>query len=101
MSDLKYSINAMYKGDRETILKGISSKTQIMVANAVIAGTQQGITDTVFVDELKKLVSNTEIILMGIPISNIAIAALDILGITKYHGDDEYIKSLITSKLAF
>lgn len=101
MSDLKYSINAMYNGDRETILKGISSKTQIMVANAIIAGTQQGITDTVFVDELKKLVSNTEIILMGIPISDIAIAALDILGITKYNGDDEYIHSLITSKLAF
>ena len=101
MFDLKYSINAMYKGDRETILKGISSKTQIMVVNAVIAGTQQGITDTVFVDELKKLVSNTEIILMGVPISNIAIAALDILGITKYDGDDEYIQSLITSKLAF
>lgn len=101
MYNLKHKIEAMYKGDKETILKGISSKTQIMVANAVIAGTQQGITDTVFVDELKKLVSNTEIILMGIPISNIAIAALDILGITKYNGNDEYIESLIISKLKF
>ena len=101
MSDLKYIIDTMYKGDRETLLKGISSKVQIIVANAVIAGTQQGLTDTVFVDELKKLVSNTEIILMGIPISNIAVAALDILGIIKYDGDDEYIQNLIISKLAF
>lgn len=101
MSDLKHKIDTMYKGDEETIIKGISSESQIIVANAVIAGTQQGITDTTFVDELKKLVNNTEIVLLGVPISSIATAALDILGITKYEGNDEYIHSLITSKLAF
>ncbi len=101
MANIQLQIDAMYKGDKETIIEGISSKTQIVVANAVIAGAQQSIKEPKFIAELKNLVNDTEIVLMGIPVSSIATAALDILDIIKYEGDDEYIQSLINSKLAF
>lgn len=101
MTNTQLQIDAMYKGNKEIIIEGIFSKSQIVVANAIIAGAQQSIKEPKFVAELKNLVNDTEIVLMGIPVSSIATAALDILGIIKYKGNDEYIQSLISSKLAF
>lgn len=101
MSDAQLKINVMHKGDRNAVIDGISSKNPIVVANAIIAGAQQNIKDSKFILELKNLVDSTDIVLMGLPVSFIAIAALDILDVEKYQGDDDYIQSLINSKLAF
>lgn len=56
-------------------------------------------TDTV-IKRLKELKNDTTII-AGYPISNFSVAALDIMNIEKYNGDNVDIKGLIKSKLSF
>lgn len=101
MTDLQAKIAAMYQGDLQEILSGICDERQILVVNAIITGTRQKIRDTAFVERLHQLTADSETKLLNVPISFFAIAALDILGIKRYTGDDEYIKKLIDSKLQF
>ena len=101
MKDLNYKIATMYRGGKEEILKGIYDEKQIIVVNAIIAGTQQKIRDDAFVDQLNQIADDFETKMLNIPLSFFAIAALDILGIKTYNGDDEHIKIMIDSKFSF
>jgi hypothetical protein len=100
MTDNQLTIDAMYSGDKEMILESIRSETPILILNAIISGTQQKIRDEKYIDGLRMATLNN-IALLNVKISELAVAALDVLGIEEYHGDDQRITSYIESAFNF
>ena len=87
-------IKKMLGGDVSEILNGIVSDIPILVMNAIIGGAENRVKDRRFIDSLKEQKSN-DIELLHIRIGDVAIAALDVLGIEKYTGDDQAVKDII------
>ena len=96
---LQNRIDAMYNGDKATIIESVNSSVDILVMNAIISGTRAKIKDNDFLVGVSKAKENRTI-LMGIPIGSVAEAALCYLKETKYMGDDEIVKNLIRSGFA-
>lgn len=101
MSNIQNKIDLMYSGDTEEIVSNVNSDIPILVANAIIAGTKKCLKNSVFLDAIQNKVTNSDITFFGMPLSDIAIASLDILGINKYKGNDDNILKLIHSGFNF
>ena len=68
--------------------------------NGIIACVMENIKTDKVASRLKELKNDTTTI-AGHPISDFSLAALDVLGIEKYQGDDEGIIEIIDSQFKF
>lgn len=94
----KRSINIcrMISGDRDLIAKSLFSENKYVRMDAILWATYHHMSTPDIIDRIKDLKKDDSLFL-GYTISNFAIAALDNLGIEKYHGKDDYQKELIKS----
>lgn len=100
MSEIQFNVDNMYDGSTVAILNGISSMSSVEVLNAIVAGTRLKLKDKEFIKGLEKAGNNEEA-LMGIPIKEFAMAALDILNIEKYSGNSVRVREMIQCGLKF
>lgn len=98
MTKTQTLINEMHEGNVQTILDNISSKTPILVLNAIVAGTRQGITQESFIAGVEVAAEN-HVKLLGIPLSKFAKASLHLLGKRNYEGSDPVVISMIDTNL--
>lgn len=96
-TDFNAIIDLMASGNEEAIILGINSITPILNMNAIIFGAKFKCTNKIFVDALSNRFIRSPVTLMGNEISQFALAALDVIGIQKYYGNDEFIIKLIKS----
>ena len=81
------------------IVNGVRANHPILVLNAIIAGTKFNVCDPKFVKGVLDA-ERCETQLLNIPIKHVANAALHLLGIKEYQGDDLQVKAMIESKFA-
>lgn len=86
------------ENDIDAILYGAKSSLPILNMNSVLFGARYKITSPEFVDVLKLKLKKSEAKFFGMPFADIVTAALDVLGVEKYYGDDEFILNLISSQ---
>lgn len=99
---IQKKINMMAEGNQKVIEESIYSEIQPLIINAIIFGVKYGIKSLSFCEGLKKATTKTEkIIIIGCPVSYLAIAACHLLGIEEYTGDDSIIKEWIECKMQF
>lgn len=80
----------------ERIIEDTKSNIPGRVMQAILIGAEKKITDERFVNAVKGH-KNDEICLLNVPISYVAKAALDVLGVEKYNGKNEYIVGMINT----
>ncbi len=78
----------------EKIVNDMKSDTPGVVMQAMLSGTDKRIADERFISEVKKH-KNDNTCLLNVPIGYVAKAALDVLGVEKYAGNNEYIINMI------
>ncbi len=100
INDAQDKIDLIISKDKNAIISGISSDVPIVQINAVIAGAQMHLKENTYIDGLKRL-KGSMITFFGMPMSAFVTAALDVLGVEAYNGDDEFIKRLIDAELQF
>ena len=91
----------MNNRNHDVIIRGVNDKTPIVNYKAILSGTREGMKDRAFIKGLKRLKKSEIILLGGVKLSDFAIAALDLLNIEKYVGEDEHIKKYISSNFDF
>ncbi len=94
-------INKMAQNDGTAILIGAKSDKPILNLNAVIFGTKFKCKSQDFIDVLKTKLFNSDKSFMGTPLKVFVTAALDILEVKKYNGNDAEIRKLINSNFDF
>lgn len=95
--DIQLVINKMYAGDTEAIISCVDSEKSILVMNALMAGTKMMVRDERFLSGVKKA-KKSEVVLLGIPLKKVAVAAEHLLGIQEYMGNDKVILAMISSE---
>ncbi len=100
--EIQKKINFMMEGNQKVIEESIYSENQALVVNAIIFGVKHGIKSPEFCEGLKKVTEREEkLILVGCPVSYLAVSACHLLGIQEYTGDDSIIKEWIECKMRF
>ena len=92
----------MKKGDENAIYKCLASSSYFAKARAILAVVEYELVSQQIEEMLVSLKEDNERVFAANPdstISNFSKAALDILGIEKYDGNDEYVKDLISQRL--
>lgn len=79
------------------VLKYASSDSPIENLNAVLYGAKYKLSDERFILALHKML-DSDARFFGTPLSSFVQAALDVLGVQKYSGDDDYVMELIQSE---
>lgn len=87
-------------GDRNAILQGLAHPGAFYRINATMSAGRHFVKEPVIGIYLKRL-KEDNMIMNGYRVSDFAYAALDILGIEKYIGNDIRIRRLINSKFDF
>ena len=82
------------------IMNNLNKDGSFYKFNGIVSCVQTGKTTTEIVEKLKKLKNDSSRI-AGHTIAEFSMAALDILEIEKYNGDDDSIKELIKSRFNF
>lgn len=90
-------IDSMHSGNTDAILSGVFADNDIILINAILAGAKHGINKKQFIDGVAKA-QNSKTVLLGFPISSVAIAATHYLNGETYTGNDPTIKALIDNK---
>ena len=90
----------MMSGDIQLIEQTISSDNNLGCVLAIGASVKNQIKTDIIVRSLKKLKSKDEYEFC-MNISELALAALHVLGIEYYYGDNKNVKELIESKFSF
>lgn len=101
IDDVQYIIDRMKEGHIEAVLYGIKSDVPILNFNAVAYGAKYQCHEKEFIDALKNKFINSDITFFGMEMKSFVIAALDVLNVQKYTGNDTFIKQLITYKFQF
>ena len=65
--------------------------------NSILFGAKYGVRAERFITRLIDMSTDNATTFFGTPMSSFAKAALDILGVEKYTGDDDYIRIMIDS----
>lgn len=90
----------MSVGSDKAILKGLSHNGALIRINGIMFAVKFKHSSDKIITKLKELLSdNTEV--DGYSVSQFATAALDVMGITKYTGNDENVLELIESEFSF
>ncbi len=93
----------MLSGDIDCIEEGLSKGSVIDRFNAIMAVVRFRVVNDEVETCLRKLCDDDSRAYRGNPdftVSNFAIAALDLLEMEKYDGDDEYVRELIENNLS-
>ena len=91
-------IDDMWDGHKEAVVQGLKHSGALYRANGIINAARYQMKSNDIIQEINSLLKDDVIIICGVRVCDFAIAALDILGYKKYHGDDEYITRMILSK---
>lgn len=94
-------IGMMKNNDTDAIIYGAESNIPILNLNAVIFGVKYRVSSDQFISLLKDKLLKSEVSFFGMKFSKIVTAALDVLNIEKYYGDDKLIMQLINSQFNF
>ena len=92
---LNEAIEKMKRGDKETILDGVSSSVPLLVLDSVIYGGKYKVKDLSYIERLKEHLHNSNMTFFGTPLSSFVKATLDVLDVQPYEGTDQYIKNWI------
>ena len=87
-------------GNSDAILQGLSHPGAIFRVNGAISAVKYVVKTPVIKMRLERI-KNDNTIINGYRVSDFAIAALDILGLEMYRGNDLKVRALIKSKLIF
>lgn len=93
-------INNIHIGREKNISLALQQDGAIFKANGIISAVNHKIISENIVNQIKKL-KDDKTLISGYFISEFAVAALDVLGIESYNGDNEKIVKLIDSKFNF
>lgn len=93
-------ISEMKNNNVDVIISGATSSSPLLNLNAVLYGTKFKIKSKEFTSALKDNLVHSNEKFFGMPLSEIVIAALDVLGVEKYSGTDKLILRLISSEFA-
>ena len=93
-------ITLCHNGDVDAIKTALNHKGALYRMNGIIGCVSNKIKDDDVISTIKKLLSD-DVVVSGYMVSDFALAALDILNITKYTGNSEKIKALIKCKFQF
>ena len=97
---IKEIISRMSVGEEDAIINGLSHKGALIRINAVMFAVKYKCKKNNVIELIKELLTdNTEV--DGYSVSQFSIAALDVLGITKYTGNDENVVELIDDEFLF
>lgn len=99
-NETEKKIKAMRLGDKKAILWGLQCKGLHFRTNAIVCAVMYNITDNDIVNAIKQLKSDTYTSI-GTSASGCAYAALDMLGIEKYTGDDREVEGYLNCKFDF
>ena len=100
MTKTQMMINEMYKGNVQKIMEGIDSNTPILVLNAIVAGTNRKMTREAFLAGVERA-TESDIVLLGVPLKSFAEASLHLLERKKYAGEDPVVIAMIENGLRF
>lgn len=89
-------IKAIADYDTDAIVQGITNESPIVQLNALIYGTKMKLKSQTFVGGVHSL-TDSDSVFFGVPMWKYAKAALHVLEIKKYTGDDDFILRLIDS----
>lgn len=89
------TIEKMKHGDKETIISCINSHVPLLVLDSVIYGGKHKVKELSYIEKLKEHLHNSNVAFFGTPLSTYIKAALDVLDVLPYNGDDEYVKNWI------
>ncbi|MGN1347716.1 MAG: hypothetical protein ACI4VI_02110 [Acutalibacteraceae bacterium] len=95
-----YLVNLMQNNDKQAIIEGLSHKGAIYRINGIIYSVLFSHTENETVSIIQNLKTDTTLF-DGYSVSDFAIAALDLLSVEKYKGNEETILKLINSKFEF
>ena len=85
----------------ETVITLLSeSKSPMERLNAILFGAKYKVKTAQFIDNVSRMTSGETNTFFGTPMSSFATAALDVLGVKKYTGDDGYILEMVESGFA-
>lgn len=98
MESVQKLIDEMHSGNTDVIINNISAEVPFVVLHAIMAGTKLGLKESTFIEGVRSAEKN-ENVLLGLPVSKVAVASLHLLNDKKYSGSDAVIKQLIESKL--
>jgi hypothetical protein len=91
--------------DKDELLNKLIEGGIVDRNNAIIEAVQHNIKDDSIINQIKRLKSDNTFLFGlnggGYTVSTFAYAALDVLNIEKYKGNDEYVKKLIDFKFKF
>ncbi len=93
-------ISEMQSQNYDAILYCIKAKLPILNLNAVVFGARYKYKSDDFLRSLVLLESSPHSF-FGMPMSSFVLAALDVLDVRHYDGDDEFIKRIIQSQFQF
>lgn len=93
-------ISRMRNGEKAAIMEGLSHSGAIYRMNAISFLSIFGVKDTDTTNKLKEL-KKDRVMLDGYSVADFAMAALDLMKIERYSGNDEPVKNLIQSKFEF
>lgn len=86
----------MIKGDRKAIAEGLSSTSPYIKICALQWAAYYRVINPETISKIAKL-KNDDSVDMGYQVSNFAVAALDVLGIEKYKGQNKEMLALIAN----
>lgn len=90
-------IKLMEENNIEAIIFGAESDLPILNLNSVIFGAKYKVSSEKFISLLKEKLIKSEASFFGMSLSKIVTAALDVLGVEKYSGNDISIIRLVNS----
>ena len=88
-------IDRMIRQDEQAILEGIHAESSLLNLNAVIQGAKLKIKNEDFVFALIQLLDSHKVAPRGVELQPFVEAALDVLGVKEYKGDNRLIRDLI------
>ncbi len=85
----------------ETVITQLSeSKSPMERLNAILLGAKYKVKNAQFLNNVSEMSGDEGNTFFGTPMSTFATAALDVLGVKKYTGDDGYILEMVESGFA-
>lgn len=97
-------INKIKRGDKKAIVQSLSDPSAFLRVNGIVFAVRNNYNDPMIIRIMKDLIKD-DVCLFGTNcsyrVSDFAQAALDLLGVSKYFGDRQEIKMLITERMVF
>ena len=97
--NIEEEIKKMSENNYELIISGAQSDIPILNLNAVLFGAKFRLRSPEFISILEDRLINSDCTFFGMPLYNFVCAALDVLDVKKYEGNDDHIVRLIKADM--